>query len=138
MDPVSIISHFISGIWYFLPILIIIVFLKTPWFKGWFGEAIVNLLALLLLDKNRYHRINNVTLPSENGTTQIDHIIVSVYGVFVVETKNMKGWIFGSADQSTWTQKILDNTRVVRYVSQYYPEMFAEFQKIIQATSLES
>jgi hypothetical protein len=33
---------------------------------------------------------------------------------------------------------LLDNTRVVRYVSQQYPEMFAEFQKIIQATSLES
>jgi hypothetical protein len=26
--------------------------------------------------------------------------------VFVVETKNMKGWIFGSATQPFWTQKI--------------------------------
>ena len=106
MDPISIIVHFIGGIWYLLPIFVIIVFLKTPWFKGWFGEAIVNFLAWLRLDKNIYNRINNVTLPAENGTTQIDHIIVSVYGVFVVETKNMKGRIFGSADQKTWTQKI--------------------------------
>ncbi len=108
MDPISIIGHFIGSIRYLLPIfvIIIIIILKTPWFKGWFGEAIVNFLAWLRLDKNIYHRINNVTLPAENGTTQIDHIIVSVYGVFVVETKNMKGWIFGSADQNTWTQKI--------------------------------
>lgn len=47
-----------------------------------------------------------MTLPTENGTTQIDHIIVSVFGVFVVETKNMKGWIFGKPNQKTWTQKI--------------------------------
>jgi predicted RNA-binding Zn-ribbon protein involved in translation (DUF1610 family) len=45
-------------------------------------------------------------LPTEDGSTQIDHIIVSEYGVFVVETKNMKGWIFGSPNQKTWTQKI--------------------------------
>jgi restriction system protein len=51
-----------------------------------------------------------VTLPTEDGTTQIDHIIVSRYGVFVIETKNMKGWIFGSAQQKTWTQKIYRHT----------------------------
>lgn len=71
-----------------------------------FGEFAVNLSAQLLLDKNEYHLIKNVTLPTGNGTTQIDHIIVSVYGIFVVETKNMKGWIFGSPNQRTWTQKI--------------------------------
>ena len=31
-----------------------------------------------------------------DGTTQIDHIFVSHYGVFVVETKNTSGWIFGN------------------------------------------
>jgi hypothetical protein len=60
----------------------------------------------MFLDKHVYRLIKNVTLPTENGTTQIDHIIVSKYGVFVVETKNMKGWIFGASDEKTWTQKI--------------------------------
>lgn len=110
MDFTPIIRQFFSTICYFLPILFIILFLKTPWFKGWFGESIVNFLAWLLLDKNKYHLIKNVTLPVGNGTTQIDHIIVSVYGVFVVETKNMKGWIFGKPDQKTWTQKIYKHT----------------------------
>ena len=80
--------------------------LSSPWFKGITGEFIVNISAKLMLDKNEYHLIKNVTLPIENGTTQIDHIIVSAYGVFVVETKNIKGWIFGSANQPMWTQKI--------------------------------
>lgn len=64
----------------------------------------------VFLDKNEYHLIKNVTLPTDDGTTQIDHIIVSKYGIFVVETKNMKGWIFGSANQNQWTQKIFKHT----------------------------
>jgi restriction system protein len=31
---------------------------------------------------------------------------VSKYGIFVVETKNMKGWVFGSENQKQWTQQI--------------------------------
>jgi len=51
-----------------------------------------------------------VTLPTEDGTTQIDHILVSSKGIFVLETKNMKGWIFGSEKQRQWTQKVFKHT----------------------------
>ncbi len=95
-----------TEIWYLIPLFILAVVIKSPWFKGKAGEAVVNLSAKLFLDKTRYHLIKNVTLPTEDGTTQIDHIIVCRYGVFVVETKNMKGWIFGNAKQRQWTQKI--------------------------------
>lgn len=75
------------------------------------GEWQVNVLIKFCLDKRKYHLIKNVTLPTfiegkAQGTTQIDHIIVSKYGIFVVETKNIKGWIFGSANQKQWTQQI--------------------------------
>ena len=96
-----------TAIWYLIPFFLVAAVIKSPWFKGKAGEAAVNLSARLFLDKTRYHLIKNVTLPTEDGTTQIDHIIVSPYGVFVVETKNMKGWIFGNAKQRYWTQKIL-------------------------------
>jgi hypothetical protein len=33
-------------------------------------------------------------------------VFVSRFGIFVVETKNMKGWIFGSETQAQWTQKL--------------------------------
>jgi hypothetical protein len=93
-----------TEIWYLIPLfLVAAAVIKSPWFKGKAGEAVVNLSAKLFLDKTRYHLIKNVTLPTEDGTTQIDHIIVSRYGVFVVETKNMKGWIFGNANQRYWT-----------------------------------
>lgn len=75
--------------------------------KGWFGETMTNVVSWIALDKEIYHRINNVTLPKNNGmTTQIDHIIVSVFGIFVIETKNYKGWIFGNEKQEKWTQVI--------------------------------
>jgi len=106
MDLSPIFNQFIDMLWYLIPFSILLVVFKSPWFKGVFGEFLVNLSAKLLLDKDKYHLIKNVTLPTEGGSTQIDHIIVSVFGVFVVETKNMKGWIFGSANQKTWTQKI--------------------------------
>jgi restriction system protein len=59
----------------------------------------------LKLDPEVYRRIHNIVLPACNGTTQIDHVVVSIYGLFVIETKNMDGWIFGSAQQETWTQQ---------------------------------
>lgn len=92
--------------WIFIVIALFVYFLKTPTGKGMKGELIVNILLRFHLDKNTYHLIKNVTLPAESGTTQIDHIIVSKYGIFVVETKNMKGWILGSERQKNWMQII--------------------------------
>ena len=51
-----------------------------------------------------YHLLNHVTLRLRNGTTQIDHVLVSRFGVFVIETKDYKGWIFGGPGDRNWTQ----------------------------------
>ena len=37
-------------------------------------------------------------------SSQLDHLIVSPYGIFVVETKNHKGWVFGDINGKVWTQ----------------------------------
>ena len=50
--------------------------------------------------------INNVTLPNDNGTTQIDHVLITPTGIFGIETKHYQGWIFGNQNQSHWTQTI--------------------------------
>ena len=89
-----------------LPVLILIAFLKSSWFKGIMGEALVKLAAKLRLSRKTYQPIHNVTLPTPDGSTQIDHVFVSRFGIFVIETKNMKGWIFGGETQRQWTQKI--------------------------------
>ena len=60
----------------------------------------------LSLDAKTYRRFHNVIVPGKSGTTQIDHLLVSVYGLFIVETKNKTGWIFGSENQAKWTQTL--------------------------------
>ena len=77
-------------------------------FKGIVGEIVINVAMWLKLEKDVYHRLNNITLPlADGGSTQIDHVIVSRYGIFVIETKNYKGWIFGNEKQRQWTQVIM-------------------------------
>ncbi|HGS5808156.1 TPA: NERD domain-containing protein [Vibrio parahaemolyticus] len=95
----------LAQVWYLVPLLLIVSVFKSRWLKGVFGEFLVNRL-LSKLPESDYTLIKDVTLPTNDGTTQVDHIVVSRYGIFVVETKNMKGWIFGSARQKQWTQKI--------------------------------
>ena len=106
MDITAVIWGILEKSWFLIPLAILAWLAKSAWFKGVIGEALVNLSAKFLLNKEEYHLVKNVTLPTDDGTTQIDHIIVSKYGIFVVETKNMKGWIFGKPNQRMWTQKI--------------------------------
>jgi hypothetical protein len=96
----------LSPLWWLVPIIVVIGVLNSPWFKGAIGEVLVRLAARLRLPSDTYHGVHNVTLRTPDGTTQIDHIIVSRFGVFVVETKHMKGWIFGAERDAQWTQKI--------------------------------
>lgn len=98
------------SLWFLIPLFLFVAIIKSAWFKGILGEFVINLMAQWKLDGDVYHLIKNVTLPTEDGSTQIDHILVSVYGVFVVETKNLRGWIYGSPKQKMWTQKIYRNT----------------------------
>ncbi|MCU1758375.1 NERD domain-containing protein [Pseudomonas sp. 14P_8.1_Bac3] len=89
-----------------LPLMLVMSLLKPRLFKGWIGEQLVRFFAHLLLDRKIYRRLHDVTLITPDGTTQIDHVFVSPFGVFVLETKNMGGWIFGGEKQAQWTQQI--------------------------------
>jgi restriction system protein len=88
----------------FAVVLIVAAILARPQVRGWVGEKTTSVGMRLRLDAATYRQIDNVIVPSRNGTTQIDHILVSVFGIVVIETKNIKGWIYGSAEKSTWTQ----------------------------------
>ena len=104
IDPLFIAISFL------LAFIVLKAIVKTPQFKGWVGERLVDLAALRRLDKADYRLFHNVTLPVDGGTTQIDHVAVSRFGIFVIETKHYQGWIFGGERQRTWTQKIYRHT----------------------------
>lgn len=67
-----------------------------------------------------YITLNDVLLPTRYGTTQIDHIVVSPYAIFVIETKNYKGWIFGHQDSEEWTQSLLGKKRIWGWSSEQH------------------
>jgi hypothetical protein len=74
------------------------------------GELQTKSAVSLFLDLNEYHVFNNVLINTGFRTATIDHVIVSRYGVFVVETRNKDGWIFGRPADSHWIQ-VLDKKR---------------------------
>jgi len=104
MDFTPIIAQVWGTLGWVIPLMLLIGLLKSPWAKGHIGELLVRLFAHWQLDKQTYRRLHNVTLNTPDGTTQIDHVFLSPYGIFVLETKNMSGWIFGSENQAQWTQ----------------------------------
>ncbi len=83
---------------------------KTPLrfvIKGWFGELLVKLTVRFFLNKDYYRVFHNVLIyDDEGGTTQIDHIVLAKTGIFVIETKNIRGWIFGGEKSKVWTQTL--------------------------------
>jgi len=89
-----------------LGVAVLYFYLKSPSVIGAAGERRVNATLSRKLDEQDYTLLEDLTLPTLQGTTQIDHIVLSRFGVFVIETKNMSGWIFGGESQARWTQVI--------------------------------
>lgn len=85
-------------------LILILGFFKTK-IKGKIGEKTVSSI-LFFLDKSKYKVINNIVLKTGEMTSQIDHVVISDFGIFVIETKNYKGWILGSENSEYWTQVI--------------------------------
>ena len=109
MDVNQIFFKALIQVWWLIPLFLLVTAFRLPVVKGYLGELVVRIAGKIMLHRDVYHPHHNVTLMMEDGTTQIDHLYVSKFGVFVVETKNMKGWIFGTEKQSTWTQQIYKN-----------------------------
>ncbi len=105
---VNVISELFNYWFVLIPIFLLFLLkvLRVPAVKGMLGEWYINKKLNRALDSQQYQLFKNVTLPTADGTTQIDHILLSPFGVFVIETKNMGGWIFGSEQQAKWIQQI--------------------------------
>ena len=94
-----------------LPLVIIISLIFFGWWynspkqKGKWGEQRVNDILSRL--PKEYHVLGDIVLKTKRGTTQIDHIVVSKYGVIAIETKNYRGDIYGDDNRKEWTQLIV-------------------------------
>ena len=49
-----------------------------------------------------YYIWNDIVLQRNGYSVQIDHVVISPYGIFVIETKNYTGRIYGNDDSDQW------------------------------------
>lgn len=80
----------------------VLLILKSPKYKGKSGE---NIVSKILHDMEGYNYILDNIMINDNGKSrQIDHILISQQGVFVIETKNYGGIIYGREKSTQWKQ----------------------------------
>ena len=72
-------------------------------FKGYLGESKIKrqLHQMSYID---YKVLNDVLIVVDSYSHQIDHVVISRYGIFVIETKNYRGRIEGKVRDNNWVQ----------------------------------
>lgn len=103
----------------YLYLLLVFAILKTAYrnrtVRGRVGEWLVD-RRLDKLDSTRYRVISNLLIRGADGqTSQIDHVVISCYGVFVIEVKNYQGYIFGKDSDLYWTVVLNKHSRHKMY-----------------------
>jgi len=118
-------------------VLVFIFRLNLPKIKGSIGESKVA-RQLNKLNYEEYEVLHDILIMTNNGTSQIDHVVVSIYGVFVIETKNYSGWIHGNENSEYWTQSIYKyKTKFRNPIKQNWSHVYAlkdillDFRQII-------
>lgn len=100
-----------------LIILVIVLFIYHAWYnsamqKGKRGEK--RIFSILSKLPNEYIILNDLVFKTDKGTTQIDHVVVSKYGIFAIETKNYRGEIYGDDNHQEWTQIIVTDVTYIK------------------------
>ena len=102
----------IAGIVLGAVIMAVIIALRIKWVKGKpsrKGKARERQVAKILssLKHKDFIVFNDLILPSSNGhTSQIDHLVISTRGIFIIETKSHAGVIAGSENGQQWMQQL--------------------------------
>lgn len=93
----------VIGIVLVIGITVLAVYLKSPSVRGKRGENRVRRIIGKTQEGLRYV-FNDYKIVDEGMSCQIDHILINQNGVFVIETKNYSGNIYGTDEQREWTQ----------------------------------
>ncbi len=83
--------------------------------KGHYGEYLTS-YALSNDNISGYSKVLcNIYIPYRGKLSEIDILFIHEKGMYVIESKNYSGWIFGSADGTKWTQCLNRNTKNTFY-----------------------
>lgn len=98
--------------WFVFAIIVLALDILTtlyyPKLRGFWGEFWIR-QELKKLNSQKYKVLNDVMIIDERGSHQIDHIIVSSFGIFVIEMKSYYGLITGREKDSKWCQHLGKN-----------------------------
>lgn len=72
-------------------------------FKGAIGELKIDLILGRFTSEYNF-KVRDLLLMKDGKSTQIDNVLVTNKKIYVIESKNYSGWIFGSENSKTWTQ----------------------------------
>ncbi|MEJ2401008.1 MAG: nuclease-related domain-containing protein [Xanthomonadales bacterium] len=89
------------------PLLLLVFFLGSPRFRGDIAERRIRRILAVGLERSRYTVFNDLVLPFGGGTVRIDHVVVSRFGIFVIESVYAPGRISGTAVQERWKRRRL-------------------------------
>lgn len=80
----------------------------TDNFKGKYGEKLTEReLKKVNLFGRKGKTLRNIYIPKDNGeTSEIDIMFICQKGIFVFESKNYSGWIFGNERDQYWTASL--------------------------------
>lgn len=88
-------------------------FFKVHFDKGLYGEYLTYLNLKKLPGVHRF--LFNVYIPKKNEeTTEIDVLLIHESGLYVFESKNYSGWIFGTENQRQWTQSLPSGRKSIK------------------------
>lgn len=90
---------------FFIALFVYLTWSNSARQKGKRGE--MRVFSILSQLPDEYTILNDLVFRTDKGTTQIDHVVVSKYGVFAIETKNYRGEIYGDDKRQEWTQLIV-------------------------------
>ena len=68
---------------------------------------------------DEFYVLNDVVVPDPRKPAQIDHVLVSPYGLWCIETKAHRGRIVGQAADRKWTQ-VKHSSSGKRYTDSFY------------------
>lgn len=105
--------------------------------RGKWGERFVR--AILVFLPSEYKVFNDVRVCANGRKCQIDHLVVSPYGIFVIETKNYLGVTSGNVNSAMWQRSVLGKhykTRSPLLQNQYHIDLL--LAKLNQTMNLDS
>lgn len=89
--------------------------------KGRIGEQLIRKRLQPFINDSAEILYNCYIPNDKGGTSEIDVLMISKKGIWVIESKNYSGWLFGKADDQYWTQSVKDRNKNAKKSKFYNP-----------------